>query len=155
MLYEVITLLDFRPACGRQPVLIAPIRLQPDSEGAITGEAIDLAGAARAGFQPVALQDGETSRCEPGMPLRVIAIEHGFRMGVDVKPHDDVRDNLEWFVPQRPVRRITSYNVCYTKLLRGAILLVKVPATIITSAWRGLGLNTTPNLSKSYLAQPV
>jgi hypothetical protein len=33
----------------------------------------------------------------------------------------------------------------------GAILLVKVPATIIRSECLGEGLNTTPNLSQSYL----
>ncbi len=34
----------------------------------------------------------------------------------------------------------------------GAILLVKVPATIIISLCLGLALNTTPNRSWSYLA---
>ena len=31
----------------------------------------------------------------------------------------------------------------------GAILLVRVPATIMTSDWRGLGRNTTPKRSRS------
>ena len=31
----------------------------------------------------------------------------------------------------------------------GAILLTSVPATIITSDWRGLGRNTTPKRSRS------
>ena len=39
----------------------------------------------------------------------------------------------------------------YTFLRAGAILLVTVPATIMTSACRGLALNTTPNRSISYL----
>lgn len=37
----------------------------------------------------------------------------------------------------------------------GAILLVRVPATIIQSDCLGLGLKMIPNLSKSYLAAPV
>jgi hypothetical protein len=35
--------------------------------------------------------------------------------------------------------------------ITGAILFVKVPATIIRSECRGLALNNIPNLSKSYL----
>jgi hypothetical protein len=43
-------------------------------------------------------------------------------------------------------------KVCsYNRLKPGAILLVKVPATIIKSACLGLALKITPNLSKSYL----
>ena len=38
-----------------------------------------------------------------------------------------------------------------TFLIAGAILLVRVPATIITSDCLGLARNTTPNLSMSYL----
>src|SRR6056297_3894325 len=43
----------------------------------------------------------------------------------------------------------------YTLRSAGAILLQSVPATIITSDWRGLGLNTTPNRSRSYLDAPA
>jgi len=42
--------------------------------------------------------------------------------------------------------------VCsYNRLKAGAILLVKVPATIIKSDCLGVALKITPNLSKSYL----
>ncbi len=37
----------------------------------------------------------------------------------------------------------------YTLRSAGAILLTSVPATIITSDWRGLGRNTTPKRSRS------
>ena len=37
----------------------------------------------------------------------------------------------------------------------GAILLARVPATIITSACRGLGLKMMPYLSRSYLEAPA
>src|SRR3990167_6102981 len=43
----------------------------------------------------------------------------------------------------------------YTLRNAGAILLHKVPATIITSDCLGLGLNIIPKRSKSYLAAPV
>jgi hypothetical protein len=41
---------------------------------------------------------------------------------------------------------ICSYNL----LIRSAILKVTVPATIITSDWRGDGLGNIPNRSRSY-----
>jgi hypothetical protein len=37
----------------------------------------------------------------------------------------------------------------YTLRSAGAILLTRVPATIMTSDWRGLGRNTTPKRSRS------
>src|SRR3546814_20721281 len=37
----------------------------------------------------------------------------------------------------------------------GAILLTRVPATIITSAWRGDGRNTTPKRSRSSREAPA
>jgi hypothetical protein len=37
----------------------------------------------------------------------------------------------------------------YTLRNAGAILLHRVPATIMTSAWRGLGRKTTPKRSMS------
>src|SRR5688572_17504270 len=43
----------------------------------------------------------------------------------------------------------------YTRRSSGAILLTSVPATIITSAWRWLGRNTTPYRSKSSRAAPA
>ena len=43
-------------------------------------------------------------------------------------------------------------DICsYKRRKLGAILLVKVPATINKSACLGLARNITPNLSKSYL----
>lgn len=37
----------------------------------------------------------------------------------------------------------------------GAILLVRVPATIMTSDWRGLGRKIMPRRSRSYRAPPA
>ena len=53
---------------------------------------------------------------------------------------------------QLPIEITHLGSACWLYILRsaGAILLVNVPATIIRSAWRGVGLNTTPYLSKSY-----
>src|SRR5438045_9240331 len=46
---------------------------------------------------------------------------------------------------------ICSYNL----LIRYAILKVTVPATIITSLWRGVARGTMPSLSISYGDVPV
>src|SRR3954470_4303407 len=43
----------------------------------------------------------------------------------------------------------------YTLRRAGAILFTSVPATIITSDWRGLGRNTTPKRSRSYRDAPA
>src|SRR5437763_3878429 len=43
----------------------------------------------------------------------------------------------------------------YTLRSAGAILLQSVPATIITSDWRGLGRKTTPKRSRSYRDAPA
>ena len=43
----------------------------------------------------------------------------------------------------------------YTFRSAGAILLVSVPATIMTSLCRGLGLKMMPKRSRSYRAAPV
>src|SRR5205085_9204673 len=43
----------------------------------------------------------------------------------------------------------------YTLRSAGAILLQSVPATIITSDWRGLGRKTTPKRSRSHRAAPA
>src|SRR3954468_2891700 len=43
----------------------------------------------------------------------------------------------------------------YTLRSAGAILLQSVPATIMTSDWRGLGRNTMPKRSRSYRAAPA
>lgn len=59
---------------------------------------------------------------------------------------------------ERKLRIWAWVKICtwsYTFLRAGAILLVNVPATIMTSDCLGLGLKMMPNLSKSYLAAPT
>lgn len=57
-------------------------------------------------------------------------------------------DHYYWLSSTRHTENWQDNIVTFLKA--GAILLVSVPATMMTSACLGLALNTTPNLSMSY-----
>lgn len=67
--------------------------------------------------------------------------------------YEQLQQNIGYFLnPRKKKNRFQYLNYL---LSAGAILLVRVPATIMRSACRGLALNKSPCRSKSYLGAPV
>ena len=78
-------------------------------------ETIDGAGSIVNSFCPVCVDGDVVDRCGPGF---VLDSHHPSRMGSSRREVDHERDGDCGIDQHILVPRITSYNVCYTKLLR-------------------------------------